>query len=304
MKSLTPRCKRHLKNVKKGKVPLTYWADEDFDEEFILGCQSWEHSESGHSQTGIKELNYILGRGHGFETVKPLKLIEKIIQLWCPPEGLVLDPFAGSGTTAHAVLELNLLTESKRNFIIIEKGEKEDKYAKTLTRERVKRAITGERVDKDGEIKKMEKPLEGGFLYWELEQKVDANAILELKRDELIDMVLASHWEDDKRKNGNYIERIETKYKYLVGKNILEEGFFIIWNENDDVGKLDQDSYLEMLKEAKQEGVKTPYHVYARTQTYQTNKVKFYQVPDKILLHLGLNENSDSYNNEENKLWN
>lgn len=299
-----PRCKRHLKNVKKGKVPLTYWADEDFDEEFILGCQSWEHSESGHSQTGIKELNYILGRGHGFETVKPLKLIEKIIQLWCPPEGLVLDPFAGSGTTAHAVLELNLLTESKRNFIIIEKGEKEDKYAKTLTRERVKRAITGERVDKDGEIKKMEKPLEGGFLYWELEQKVDANAILELKRDELIDMVLASHWEDDKRKNGNYIERIETKYKYLVGKNILEEGFFIIWNENDDVGKLDQDSYLEMLKEAKQEGVKTPYHVYARTQTYQTNKVKFYQVPDKILLHLGLNENSDSYNNEENKLWN
>lgn len=77
-----------------------------------------------------------------------------------------------------------------------------------------------------------------------------------------------------------------------------------IWNENDDVGKLDQDSYLEMLKEAKQEGVKTPYHVYARTQTYQTNKVKFYQVPDKILLHLGLNENSDSYNNEENKLWN
>lgn len=293
-----------MKNVKKGKVPLTYWADEDFDEEFILGCQSWEHSESGHSQTGIKELNYILGRGHGFETVKPLKLIEKIIQLWCPPEGLVLDPFAGSGTTAHAVLELNLLTESKRNFIIIEKGEKEDKYAKTLTRERVKRAITGERVDKDGEIKKMEKPLEGGFLYWELEQKVDANAILELKRDELIDMVLASHWEDDKRKNGNYIERIETKYKYLVGKNILEEGFFIIWNENDDVGKLDQDSYLEMLKEAKQEGVKTPYHVYARTQTYQTNKVKFYQVPDKILLHLGLNENSDSYNNEENKLWN
>ena len=90
----------------------------------------------------------------------------------------------------------------------------------------------------------------------------------------------------------------------MVGKNVLEEGFFIISKENDDVGKLDQDSYLEMLKEAKQEGVKTPYHVYARTQTYQTNKVKFYQVPDKILLHLGLNENSDSYNNEENKLWN
>lgn len=92
-------------------------------------------------------------------------------------------------------------------------------------------------------------------------------------------------------------------------KNIAKTFLYIIQTlrdlkTNDDVGKLDQDSYLEMLKEAKQEGVKTPYHVYARTQTYQTNKVKFYQVPDKILLHLGLNENSDSYNNEENKLWN
>ena len=39
--------------------------------------------------------------------------------------------------------------------------------------------------------------------------------------------------------------------------------------------------------------------MYMLTQSYQTNKVKFYQIPDKILLHLGLNENSDRYNNEE-----
>ena len=58
-------------------------------------------------------------------------------------------------------------------------------------------------------------------------------------------------------------------------------------------------TYLEgqrderILKEAKHEGVKSPYHVYARTQSYQTSKVKFYQIPDKILLHLGLNENCD-----------
>ena len=229
-----------------------------------------------------------------------MKLIEKIIQLWCPATGLVLDPFAGSGTTAHAVLELNSLTGSDRNFIVIEKGEKTDKYARTLTRERIKRAITGERVDKTGKVQVLESSLEGGFVYWELEQKVDAKAILELKRDELIDMVIASHWEDDKRKNSSLIERVENKYKYLVGKNILGEGFFIIWNGKNSVGKLDQKSYLEMLKEAKEEGVNTPYHVYARTQSYQTNKVKFYQIPDKILLHLGLNENSDCYNNEEN----
>ena len=294
-----PSIKRYLKYVKQGKVPLTYWADDEYDEQFELGCQSWAYSESGHSQTGIKELDYIIGKGHDFETVKPLKLIEKIIHLWCPENGLIMDPFAGSGTTGHAVLELNYLSDSNRNFILIEKGEKDDKYASTLTRERLKRAITGERVDKAGNVKVMEEALDGGFVYWELEQKVDAKAILELRRDELVDMVIASHWEEDKRRNSSIIERIDKDYRYLVGKNILEEGFFIVWNGKDSVGKLDQDTYMQILKEAKQEGVKSPYHVYARTQSYQTNKVKFYQIPDKILLHLGLNENSDRYNNEE-----
>ncbi|SEV85330.1 site-specific DNA-methyltransferase [[Clostridium] fimetarium] len=294
-----PRCKRYLKYVKQGKVPLTFWADEDYDELFMLGCQSWEHSESGHSQTGMNELNYIMGRGHNFDTVKPLKLIEKIIQLWCPSTGIVLDPFAGSGTTAHAVLELNQNNGSERSFIVIEKGEGEDKYASTLTRERIKRAITGERVDKEGTVSVLEEPLEGGYVYWELDQKVDAKAILELRRDELIDMIIASHWEEDKRKNSSVIERIDKDYKYLVGKNILGEGFFIVWNEKDSVGKLDQETYMDILNEAKKEGTKAPYHVYARTQIYQTTKVKFYQIPDKILLHLGLNENSDRFNNEE-----
>ncbi len=294
-----PAIKRYLKYVKQGKVPLTYWADDEYDVQFEMGCQSWAYTESGHSQTGIKELDYILGKGHDFETVKPLKLIEKIIQLWCPENGLIMDPFAGSGTTGHAVLELNYLSNSYRNFILIEKGEKDDKYASTLTRERLKRAITGERVDKAGNTKVMEEALDGGFVYWELEQKVDAKAILELRRDELVDMVIASHWEDDKRRNTSLIERVDKDYQYLVGKNVIGEGFFIVWNGKDSVGKLDQDTYMQILKEAKKEGVKSPYHVYARTQSYQTNKVKFYQIPDKILLHLGLNENSDRYNNEE-----
>jgi len=55
----------------------------------------------------VSELTSIVGDDHGFTTVKPLKLFTKIIQIWCGAEGIVLDPFAGSGTTAHAVLELN-----------------------------------------------------------------------------------------------------------------------------------------------------------------------------------------------------
>ena len=294
-----PRLKRYLSQVKKGKVALTFWADEDYDELFQLGCQSWSHEESGHSQTGINELNYILGKGHDFQTVKPLKLIEKIIQLWCPPNGIVLDPFAGSGTTGHAVLELNDMTGANRSFILIEKGEGEDKYARTLTRERVKRAITGERVNKEGTVEKLEDELPGGFSYWVLDKKVDATAILKMKREELIDVIITSHWEDDKRKATSVIERLNKDYKYLVGKNILNEGFFIIWNGKDSVGELNQITYMELLAEAKKEGVNTPFHVYARYQIYQTPKVRFYQIPDKVLMHLGLNENSDRYNNEE-----
>ncbi len=296
-----PRVKRYLKDVKQGKVAMTYWADEDYDEQFLLGCQSWNHTESGHNQTGINELNYIIGKGHGFTTVKPMKLIEKIIHLWCPNDGIVMEPFAGSGTTGHAVMELNHLTDSNRKFILIEKGEGNDDYTKTLTRERLKRAITGERIDKDGKLKVLEESFGNeGFEYWQLKNKVDAETILKMRREEIIDVVITSHWEDDRKKSTSSITRVSNdSYKYLVGKNILGEGFFIIWDGKDSVGHLDMETYNQILKEAKTEKVKYPYHVYARYQIYQSEKVKFYQIPDRILMHLGLNENSDRYHNEE-----
>lgn len=182
--------------------------------------------------------------------------------------------------------------------MLIEKGEGTDEYAKTLTRERIKRAITGERVNKDGETEILEPAISNGFEYWELDKEVDAKAILEMQREELIDVIITTHWEDDRRRTTSAIDRIEKDYKYLVGRNILNEGFFIIWDGKNSVGELNQQTYMELLQEAKEEGVKTPFHVYARYQIYQTAKVKFYQIPDKILLHLGLNENSDRYNNQ------
>lgn len=72
-----PRTKRYLKDVKKGRVPMTYWADEEYETPFVLDSQSWEHAESGHSQAGINELAAIVGPKHNFETVKPLKLFAK-----------------------------------------------------------------------------------------------------------------------------------------------------------------------------------------------------------------------------------
>lgn len=294
-----PNLKRHLKKVKQGKVPLTFWADDDYDEPIILGCQSWNYEESGHNQAGINELDAIIGKGHGFQTVKPLKLMKKIIHLWCPPNGIVLDPYSGSGTTGHAVLELNAEAKTQRRFILIEQGspEKGDKYARTLTRERIRRAITGERPMADGSLQVVSEPLGGGFEFRQLLNQIDAKAVLSMKREELIDVVLTSHWDEGRRSDSSLI-RLDG-YEFLAGKNTQNEGYFIIWNGPDSVGQLDVETYGQLLKEAKKAKLKAPYHVYARYELYQSKSVVFYKIPDKILAHLGLNEFSERYNDME-----
>jgi adenine-specific DNA-methyltransferase len=196
--------KAYLKDVRKGILPMTYWADEDYESPEIFGATSWDHEQSGHNQTGVNELNAIVGRGHKFETVKPLKLFWKIVQLWCPPNGVVLDPFAGSGTTGHAVLMLNSQTGSKRRFILVEQGrpERGDTYARSLTANRLKRAITGKWANHKGTV------LGGGFEFRTLTKQIDAKTVLSMRRDELIDVVITSHWDNDSRSSPTLI-RIE-----------------------------------------------------------------------------------------------
>jgi adenine-specific DNA-methyltransferase len=293
-----PRVKRYLRDVKKGRVPTTYWADDEYDDWLEIGTQSWDHEESGHSQSGINELDAIMGKGHGFDTVKPLKLFEKIILLWCPPNGLVLDPYAGSGTTGHAVLELNYATEANRRFILIEQGspERGDKYASTLTQERLRRVIEGERPTTMGGSQATAEPLGGGFQFRRLTKKIDSKTVLSMRKDELIDVVITSHWETGRRGGSGLLRIEDDSYKYLVGCNEQNEGYFLIWNGEDRVGQLDAEAYATVIQEGKKAGLKQPFHVYARYEIYQSKSVIFYKIPDKILAHLGLNENSDSFN--------
>ncbi len=290
----SPRLKRYLTDIRQGKVSLTWWAEDDYEIPIEIDSVSWPHKESGHSQTGINELDAIVGKGHGFKTVKPLKLIQKIIHLWCPPNGLVLDPFAGSGTTGHAVLELNKQSGTDRRFILTEQGrpEKGDSYARSLTADRLRRVINGDWVNGKG------LPLGGGFEFRSLTGQIDAKAVLLMQKDELVDVVITSHWDNGSRNCPSLIRIEDPKFKYLVGKNQLEEGYFIIWNNGGPVGQLDIDSYELVLQDAKKAGVKPPYNVYARYEVYQSRNVHFYKIPDKILSHLGLNESSDPYNEE------
>jgi adenine-specific DNA-methyltransferase len=296
-----PMVKVYEDEVKAGAVPMTFWEEEFYLEPYELGCVSWNYTESGRSREGTEELKEVLGKEFVFETVKPLKLIKKIIHLWAPPNGLVLDPYAGSGTTGHAVLELNKEVEdSNRRFILVEQGapDKGDKYARSLTRERLRRAITGERPGAGGELLPLAEPLGGGFEFRMLMQQIDAKVVLSMKRDELIDVVITSHWATGRRGTG-LIRIDEPGYTYLVGKDDLREGYFVIWNGAESVGKLDYETYAAVVQEARRADLKPPYHVYARYEEFQSKNVDFNKIPDKILAHLGLNENSDRFHEED-----
>lgn len=93
-----------------------------------------------HTDGAKKELkNIFSGDKAPFQTPKPSQLIERVIQLSTKKDSIVLDSFAGSGTTAHATLNLNKIDAGKRKFICIEMED----YAESITAERIRRVING-----------------------------------------------------------------------------------------------------------------------------------------------------------------
>lgn len=296
------RMKRYLKDVKKGMVPTTYWAAEDYDEPLELGTTSWDHLQSGHSQAGLNELSAIVGRDHGFDTVKPMRLFKKIIQIWCPPKGIVLDPFAGSGTSGHAVLELNDEAAADRRFVLIEQGrpERGDPYARSLTAKRLEHAVLGKRVI-DGEAQVVAKPLGSGFRFQKLMAKVDANAVLALEREEMIDLLLTSHWDQDER-SASHLHRLPAgTHQHLFAKNSKGEGYFLVWNGPEKPSVLNREAFRSIAKEAEEEALSSPFHVYARISTYGGPNVEFYQIPNRILEKLGFNEALHTYSSDDER---
>jgi len=99
----------------------------------------WPSNEAGHTDEAKKETNNILGKNNTFDTPKPVRLIQRILKIATSKDDIILDSFAGSGTTAHAVLEQNKEDGGNRKFILIETLD----YAKDITAERVKRVIQG-----------------------------------------------------------------------------------------------------------------------------------------------------------------
>lgn len=119
--AIYPRLKLFLSEA-SGMVPVDVWAYE----------------ETGTTDEGGQEIKDIFG-SLIFDTPKPTKLIERALKIATDKSSIILDSFAGSGTTAHAVLKLNAQDGGNRRFILCEMMD----YAETITAERVRRVMNG-----------------------------------------------------------------------------------------------------------------------------------------------------------------
>ena len=147
--------KTYLNNI-GGKLPTNFWP----------------FSETGHTDEAKKEMLAIFDGKATFDTPKPRRLIEFVLKIAGDKDALILDSFAGSGTTAHAVLNMNRADGGNRRFILVEMGD----YADTITAERVKRVINGY-----GEGKKAVDGTGGSFSYYELGEPLLCGDVLRRK---------------------------------------------------------------------------------------------------------------------------
>lgn len=144
--------KTYLENV-GGKLPTNFWA----------------FTETGHTDEAKKEMLAIFNGKATFDTPKPHRLIEFVLKVAGNENALVLDSFAGSGTTAHAVLNMNKADGGHRKFILVEMKE----YADSITAERVKRVIKGY-----GEGKNAVPGTGGNFSFYDLGEQLMIGDVL------------------------------------------------------------------------------------------------------------------------------
>jgi adenine-specific DNA-methyltransferase len=145
-----PAPKIFLSEVKQGVVPMTIWP----------------YKEAGHTQDAKKELLDLVEFADSasvFPTPKPTKLLQRIVEIGSSAGDLLLDSFAGSGTTGQAVLQLNRAAGNgvPRRFIMIEM---EQKIAREVAAVRVRRSAEGHTTS-DGELVP---GVGGGFRYCRL----------------------------------------------------------------------------------------------------------------------------------------
>ena len=158
--------------IDKGIVKIKIYDFEDKDTK--SANPTYLPENCGSSDSANKDLINILEKNN-FENPKPYGLIFYLINLINNKNSIILDSFAGSGTTAQAVLELNKEDGGNRKFILVEC----EKYADKITAERVRRVIKGVPKAKDANLKK---GLGGSFAFCKLGEAMDLENLISGKK--------------------------------------------------------------------------------------------------------------------------
>lgn len=138
-----PQLKRYLNEVQPGVVPTTWWSFQ----------------EAGHNDEANKEMRTLFQEKSPFDTPKPTRLIRRMLEISTSPddEEYVLDFFAGSGSTADAVLQQNEQDSGQRKFLLVQMPEStgRDDYPtiSAITKERIRRAIKKIKDNKQSNLK-------------------------------------------------------------------------------------------------------------------------------------------------------
>lgn len=191
--------------------------------------KSFWHGSEFSSEAGTLQLKKIF-EDKSFPTPKSVDLIEFCLQQATDKNSIILDSFAGSGTTAHAVLNLNKQDGGNRKFILIEMED----YANTITAERVKRVIKGYGSEA--------KPIEGtggDFSFYELGEPIFLENDL-LNEAIGIERINEYVWFSETK--SNYIKQNE---QYLLG--VKEQTAYYFYYDKDAMTTLDE-SFLRKLK--------------------------------------------------------
>lgn len=130
------------------KAKIVKNKDGDFSIEYnkrVKATSSIEYIDNKYSNDNAKKDLSAFGLGDKFDYSKPVELIKKLIKAYYKPDALVLDFFAGSGTTAQAVLELNEEDGGNRKFILCTNNE--NNICQSVTYQRIKTIMTGKKID-------------------------------------------------------------------------------------------------------------------------------------------------------------
>ena len=239
----------------------------------------WTGSQYDSNEYGTKMLKNIIP-DCGFNFPKSFWTVKECLQAVCgdDKDAVILDSFAGSGTTAHAVLDMNKEDGGRRKFILIEC----EGYADKITAERVRRVIKGVPQAKD---EKLRKGLGGSFTYCSLGEEISGENLIRAKNPPSYDVLARYIFHTA---TGETLEKLTENKDFYVGKTKNKTAVFVIYKPDkkflrSNLSALNLERETSVLKLIKSKKLKKAY-VFATAcfvppEELSEKKIVFCQIP-------------------------